>query len=62
MSKSQVTKGAKRLQEIMNTTNSKPVGSLEERVQYVIDKLKISIVKYNIDLLELFKKVLKIFN
>ncbi len=46
----------------MNTTNSKPVGSLEERVQYVIDKLKISIVKYNIDLLELFKKVLKIFN
>lgn len=48
---------AKRL-SILTLPGSKPKGSLEVRAGYVLDKLKIAIVKYNINLLDLFKKVM----
>ena len=59
MSQSSIQKSAKRL-SILSLPGSKPQGSLEERAGYVIDKLKIAIVKYNINLFELFKKVIMI--
>ena len=56
MSSSVVSRGAKRL-SILTLPVTKPNGSLEERSNYVLDKLKMAIVKYNINLLDLFKKV-----
>lgn len=56
MSQSSISRGAKRL-SILTLPGQKPAGSLEERSGYVLDKLKIAIVKYNINLLDLFKKV-----
>jgi len=38
----------------------KSQGSIEDRALYVIEKLKQSIKKYNINLLDLFKKVTNI--
>lgn len=56
MTSSNVSRGAKRL-SVLTLPITKPSGSLEERSSYVLDKLKIAIVKYNINLLDLFKKV-----
>jgi hypothetical protein len=55
MSQSSIQRGAKRL-SILSLPGSKPK-ALWKRGSCVIDKLKIAIVKYNINLFELFKKV-----
>ena len=56
MTQSAIQRNAKRL-SILSLPGSKPAGSLEQRAGYVLDKLKIAIVKYNISLFDLFKKV-----
>lgn len=58
MTASEASRTRKQVNTLCQTGGAvKPNGSLDDRARLVIEKLKLSIVKYNIDLLSLFTKV-----
>lgn len=57
MTASEASRTRKQVNTLCQTGGAvKPNGSLDDRARLVIEKLKLSIVKYNIDLLSLFTK------
>ena len=56
MKRTEVRNNAKRL-SVLVLPAKKPIGTIEQRTGYILDKLKIAIVRFNINLHELFKKV-----